>query len=111
MALNPRIDSRFALSTPTRTPEGKETFGLQTKHSFLNRRNLRDSDIRQITITSELAGRPTKIAETVYQGRSDLDWVIIQFNGVENPFQYPRQWPEINQTIEYPAPRVVFAEV
>lgn len=110
MALNPRINSRFGLSTPIRTADGKETFGLQQKHSFLDRNNLRDEDIRQITITADLAGRPSKIAERVYQGRTDLDWVIIQFNRVENPFQYPRQWPEINQTIEYPASRIVFAE-
>lgn len=110
MALNPNVDSRFRFTEPIRTSDGKDTFGIQRKQTFLIRSNLEDRDIRQITITSDLAGRPDKIAEKVYQGRSDLDWVIIIFNRVQNPFEYPAQWPRINQTIEYPAPRLVFAE-
>lgn len=111
MAINPRVNSRFRLTDPILTRNGQETFGRMTKFEFLDRDNLPDDQIGQMTVDANTAGRPEKVAAAVYDGRVDLDWVIVFFNHVENPFQYPGNWPVIGQIVEYPIASIVLPEV
>jgi len=106
MPIDPGSDSRFNLSEPILTAEGDETFGLMKKHTFFDRSNLDDTQVNRITINADLAGRPDLLSQEIY-GRPTLDWVLIIFNRVENPFG----WPIIGQVVEYPTSEVVFAEL
>ena len=110
MTLEKNSGSRFKISEQVLTNDGKETWGLMKRFYFLDRNNLEDNEIDRIVIDSTLSGRPDKIADEVY-GRIDLDWVILMFNNVENPFEYPNGWPSVSETVEYPTPIVVLAEV
>lgn len=110
MSLERRYGSRFRQTEAIITPSGFTTFGIMKKFKFLDRNNLDISQIGKITITGDLVGRADLIAYEVYK-RSDLDWVITMFNHVINPFKYPKQWPEVNQVVEYPISSVVLPEL
>lgn len=106
MALNTRSNSRFALSIPILTRDGKETFGIAKKYRFMDRKNLNENQILLFTVTHEFVGRPDKIATEIY-GNEDLHFIIVQFNRAENPFQ----WPPLGLVLEYPDQSTVFAEI
>lgn len=106
MALNRRITSRFRLSEPILTRDGESTFGIAKKYRFMDRSKLSNLDIRPITVPASFAGRPDLLAETIY-GDAELHWILIIFNRVENPFN----WPLTGQIIEVPSPSVVSAEL
>lgn len=110
MAFDRKNQSRFKLTESIITSSGHETYGLLKKFRFLDKKNLSEDEIGQITITSELAGKPWKIAEQIY-GRTDLYTILILFNQIRNPFEYPNGWPTVNQTIYYPVPILVLAEL
>jgi hypothetical protein len=106
MALNSRSNSRFAISTPILTRDGRETYGIAKKFRFMDRKNLNEDEIKPFVVTHEYVGRPDKIATKIYNNQ-DLYFIIIQFNRAENPFQ----WPPLGLVIEYPSKRAVFAEL
>ena len=106
MPVNPRSNSRFLISDPILTRDGRETYGIATKYDFLIRENLNSDEIGQIVINADLAGRPDLLADEIY-GNVDLMWIPILFNRVQNPLN----WPTNNQIVEYPIPSVVFAEL
>lgn len=94
-------NSRFKLSTPILTADGKETFGVMTKFDFL-----KTDRYRTITINSYYAHRPDLIADDVY-GSPSFYWVVIIFNKVRDPFQ----WPKIGDVIRLPVNSVVLPEL
>jgi len=106
VALNTRSNSRFALSTPVLTRDGKETFGIAKKFRFMDRKNLADEEILPFVVTHEFVNRPDKIANEIYQNE-DLQFIIVLFNRAENPFQ----WPPLGLVLEYPIQSRVFAEI
>ena len=106
MSINTRLNSRFSNSTPILTRDGKETFGIAKKFRFMDRNNLGDNDIMIFNTDPRTAARPDLIALDVYKN-SDLLWIPIMFNNVQNPLQ----WPLNGQVIELPMPSVVFAEL
>lgn len=106
MAVNPRANSRFSASDPILTRDGRATYGIAKKYDFLSRENLKSDEIGQIVINPDLAGRPDLLADEIY-GNVDLMWIIVIFNRIQNPLD----WPTNNQIIEYPIPSVVFAEL
>ena len=106
MAVNIRANSRFVNSTPILTRDGIETFGIMKKFRFLDRSNLSEDNIRIFVADSRAAGRPDLIALDFYKN-SDLHWIPILFNRVENPFS----WPLNGQVIELPSPAAVFTEI
>lgn len=104
MALAPDPQSRFRISTPVTTPEGAETFGLLTKYSFLDPKNLTQQQVIKLTITPNLVGRPDLIANQVYNSPV-LDWVVVLFNKPLNPVG----WPANGTVITLPVARIVLA--
>jgi len=110
MSLEKRSNSRFQLSDEILTRDGNPTWGTMKKFDFLDRDNLESDQIHNIIIDADLAGRPDRIADKVYN-RVDLDWVIRMFNRVDNPFVYPVGWPSVNELVEYPSASVVLEEV
>lgn len=106
MAFGIRSNSRFVLSTPILTRDGRATFGIAKKFRFMNRKNLNEDQIKPFVVTHEYAGRPDKIARKLY-GNEDLHWIPVQFNRAENPLN----WPILGQVIEYPTQDAVFAEL
>ena len=106
MSISSRTTSRFSLSTPILTRDGEATFGIAKKFRFLNRSNLNDEDIETRVVEFEFAGRPDKLADDIY-GDQDLHWILILFNRVENPLN----WPKNGQVIEFPIPIVVSTEI
>lgn len=105
-----RYDSRFSLSDPIETSNGKLTYGLMKKFRFMDRKNLNEEDIKIFVITADFRGKPHALAERLY-GNENLFWILIFFNRVENPFEYPHGWPNIGLIIEYPSAAVVRAEL
>jgi len=106
MPINPRSNSRFLLSNPILTRDGYETYGIATKPNFLIRENLEPSEIGHEIVTPKSVGRPDRLAETIY-GDPNLMWILVIFNNVEDPFN----WPVNNQIVEYPIKSVVFSEL
>lgn len=97
--------SRFRFTDPV-IFNGKDTFPLPTKPSFLDKSTLRENEIIRRTVTSKTQGRPDLIANDVY-GTSFLFWVPILFNKPEEPIG----WPPTGLVIELPIPRKVLAEL
>lgn len=96
--------SRFS-STDRIRFKGRETYGRWPSYSFLKQRPP-DNLIRTFRVTSAVEGRPDLIAYQVY-GISTLDWVLIAFNKVIEPLN----WPSAGTTIEYPLESIVVPEV
>lgn len=106
MPVSPRTSSRFSESTPILNREGKETYGIAKKFNFMDRSNLSEKQIGRIVINADIAGSASKLADEVY-GDINLLWVIVQFNHIENPLN----WPLNGEVIEYPIASVVFSEL
>lgn len=101
-----RLDefSRFKRTPPT-IVDGKETYGRWVKFSFLKIRPAEEF-INVFQVTSALEGRPDLISQRVY-GTPLLDWVLIAFNGVRDPLN----WPRAGDIIEYPSDLIVLPEL
>lgn len=96
--------SRFQDSEPI-IHNGSETFGLMTKPYFLNPKNLDpNTEIINLTITPDLAGKPWMIADQVYNSPI-LDWVVVLFNKPLNPVG----WPVNGAVIRLPISGIVLA--
>lgn len=85
--------------------DGNETFGRWGLFKFLTERPPEDM-IKVYQVTSAMEGRPDMISNEVY-GTPLLDWVLISFNGVRDPMN----WPKSGTTIEYPVDNVVLPEL
>jgi len=81
------------------------TVGRWQRQGFLTKRPPQAS-IRVFRVTSALEGRPDLIAESIY-GVSALDWVLIAFNNVREPLN----WPRTGDIIEYPISSIVLPEL
>lgn len=96
--------SRFKRTPPT-IVEGKETYGRWVVPTFLKVRPAEEY-IRVFQVTSALEGRPDLISNAVYSTPL-LDWVLIAFNGVRDPLN----WPRAGDLIEYPVDTIVLPEL
>ncbi len=96
--------SRFK-QTPPLIYDGVATFGRWVPLSFLTTRPA-EENINVFKITPALEGRPDLIANQVYNTPL-LDWVLIAFNKVRNPLN----WPKVGTTIEYPLDTIVLPEL
>ena len=105
MAFN-KIDSRFRLSTPILTRNGDKTFGVMKKFKFMDRTNLDETDIKRYVVQPNRSGRPDLIANDIYSD-SNLFWILIFFNKVENPLS----WPTNGEIIEYPRLNAISVEL
>jgi hypothetical protein len=93
--------SRF-FQTEAVIVDGNETFGAWKPPSFVKVRPAEDK-IRRFRVISDTEGRPDKIAYVLY-GTPLLDWVLISFNKVRDPLN----WPKAGDIIEYPIESIVF---
>jgi hypothetical protein len=93
--------SRF-FQTGETIVDGNETFGIWKPPSFIRVRPLEEK-IGRFRVTSQTEGRPDLIANALY-GTPLLDWVLISFNKVRDPLN----WPRAGTTIEYPIDSLVF---
>ena len=82
--------------------DGNETFGVWNPPLFLKIRPEEDK-IARFRVTSQTEGRPDTIANRIY-GTPLLDWVLISFNKVRDPLN----WPKAGDIIEYPIDSIVF---
>lgn len=96
--------SRFKRTPPT-IVDGKETYGRWVSFPFLTERPDEDF-IRVFQVTSALEGRPDLISQQIYSTPL-LDWVLIAFNGVRDPLN----WPRSGDLIEYPVDIIVLPEL
>lgn len=96
--------SRFRTTPPT-VVDGKETYGPWVRPSFLVTRPPEES-IRVFKVTNALEGRPDSISNIVY-GTPALFWVLIAFNKVIDPLN----WPKAGDVIEYPSDTVVLPQL
>ena len=94
--------SKFKLSSTILTQIGDETFGLMTKFDFLNKDKLTEEQIIKITVDSTRAGRPDLISNDLYSTSIHM-WLLIQFNNITNPFN----WPNNGSIIKAPSPDLV----
>ncbi len=91
--------------TPPTIVDGKETFGVWVQPDFLLERPSEDN-IGVFSVTNQFEGRPDLISHRLY-GTPLLDWVLIAFNGVRDPFN----WPRAGDLIEYPLDTVVLPQL
>jgi hypothetical protein len=96
--------SRFK-KTPPIIVEGKETYGRWVSFSFLKERP-DEENIGVFRVTSALEGRPDLISNQIYSTPL-LDWVLIAFNKVRDPLN----WPRTGDMIEYPVDAIVLPEL
>lgn len=82
-----------------------ETFGVWEQPSFLIKRPNEDK-IGVFRVTSATEGRPDLISNKLY-GTPLLDWVLIAFNNVRKPLN----WPRAGDDIEYPFDSIVLPEL
>jgi len=93
---------RFNENTPI-IVDGIKTYGLWNPPPFLDPSyKIPDDQISTFYVDSSTEGRPDIIASIVY-GSSYLDWVIIYFNNVINPLN----WPKAGTTVLYPSNALV----
>lgn len=101
--------SRFQ-GTPTvllMTTNGQlvETMGVWKRPAFLRIRPNPDQ-IGTYQVQTGRVGRPDLIAAELY-GSAFLDWILIAFNQAMDVLN----WPQAGMIIEYPLPRLIFAEL
>lgn len=96
--------SRYA-NTPKLVVDGVTTYGTWVAPSWMEQRP-EAGKIGKFTVTSEFESRPHLIAGAIYNDQT-LDWVLLAFNRVDNPFG----WPRAGLVIEYPAEDIVFPEL
>jgi hypothetical protein len=86
--------------------DGKETFGLWNRPSWMNIDNVEDKDVQNFVVNQETAGRPDLISNQVY-GTPLLEWVVIMFNNPTNTLGFPKT----GTTIRLPKPTLVFSNI
>ena len=96
--------SRFS-RTEKITYDGEITYGRWKPYKFLTEA-IPQSSIGVFVVTAENAGRPDLIANSIY-GISQLDWVLLAFNNIREPFN----WPKVGELIRYPVDSIVLQEV
>lgn len=96
--------SRF-FQTPEILEQGKETFGVWVQPQYLKERP-DEENISIFRVTTQTEGRPDLIANELY-GSPMLDWVLIAFNKVRDPLN----WPKAGDAIEYPLDIIVFPQI
>jgi len=96
--------SRF-INTDEVVVDGKETLGVWQPPNFIKARPS-DDQIGIFRVTNAVEGRPDLISQQLY-GTPKLFWVLIAFNKIRNPLN----WPKAGSTIEYPSESVVFPQV
>jgi hypothetical protein len=96
--------SRFNL-TPKITYDDKITYGKWKQYKFLTDK-IPESSTGVYVVTANTAGRPDLIAGQLY-GTTELDWVLLAFNNVRNPMN----WPAVGELIRYPVDSIVIQEV
>lgn len=96
--------SRYNLTEKT-IYNGQDTYGLWKQHSFLTA-TLSDDQIGTFVVTSNYEGKPALIAYEIYR-ESLLDWVLLAFNDVRDPFT----WPKTGTIVKYPIESLVFPEL
>lgn len=84
--------------------DGNNTYGLFKKYSFLDEANLDENDIVKVVVDSTIAGRPDLISSNLYS-TTIYDWIIIMFNKVQNPLN----WPKVGDIIKAPKRSVVLS--
>lgn len=94
-------DSRY-FRTPETIHRGFETFSVWDPPDFLKQRPA-ENKIGRLIISNYMEGRPDRIASELYNS-PHLDWVLIAFNKVRNPLN----WPRAGDMIEYPVKSLVF---
>lgn len=104
MPIDYNENSRFRKSKPIAV-SGVETQGRWVRPGWLVERPSADK-VRRYRVPSEHEGRPDLIAQSVY-GSSELDWVLLVFNGVRDTLN----WPRAGSVIEYPIDSVVVPEL
>lgn len=95
--------SRFKI-TPIITYDNNIMPSMMKKFDFL--KNLDEDQILSIAIDGTRAGRPDLIANDLY-GTSLYKWVLILFNNVTNPLN----WPENGTVIKAPTNDAVWGEL
>jgi hypothetical protein len=93
--------SRFS-DTPVVTKDGVETFGLWARPDWMVKENLDDTQIVKLSINSNYAGRPDRIAQDFY-GTVLLEWVVVMFNRPQNTLG----WPFLGSVIDLPIASIV----
>lgn len=104
MAFPLSLTSRY-VKTPLIVFDGKETYAKWTEEGIFKNRPS-DSLIYKYQVPNSEAGRPDRIALTIY-GDSKLDWVLLAFNNVKDVFG----WPKPLDVIEYPNLELVYGEL
>lgn len=97
-------NSRFN-TTQSIIVDGKETLGRWSEPRFLTQ-PVAESDIYAFKVDNRYEGRPDVIADILYDA-SDLAWVLIAFNQVRDPMN----WPRAGDVIKYPDRAIVFSEL
>lgn len=88
--------------TPKTVVDGNETFGVWNPPSFIKIRP-DENRINRYVVTNATEGRPDNISNILY-GTPFLDWVLISFNKIRDPLN----WPRAGEIIEYPDESLVF---
>jgi hypothetical protein len=92
-------------NTPTTLYEGNITYGLWKPLSIL-KKDIDTDDYYPFTVSSQYEGRPDKISDAVY-ATSHLDWVLIAYNRVLDPFG----WPRAGEIIKIPRSELFMSEL
>jgi len=100
----PHSYSRF-FQTEEIVVDGVETLGIWDPPDFLKKRP-DDELIGRFAVTNAVEGRPDLIANELYRSPL-LDWVLIAFNNVREPFN----WPKAGEVIEYPVEMLVYPSI
>jgi hypothetical protein len=96
--------SRYT-TTPETEYDGAHTYGKWKSYNFLTE-SLAENQTRTLYITNAYEGRPDLISQQIYN-TTKLDWVLIAFNKVRNPLN----WPRAGDIIRYPLESVVMTEI
>lgn len=106
MPIASRSTSRFQNTKPILTRDGDPTYGIARKFRFLDADNLNDEDVNTFVVDANTAYRPDRLADLFYND-TELHWILIIFNRVDNPFN----WPAVGQVIQYPSLGAVSSEL
>jgi hypothetical protein len=94
------VFSRFRTTPPT-IFDGEQSFGVWVRPAVLTDK-LSQEDLEIVQVTTDLEGRPDKIAESLY-GASELDWLVIAFCQAHEVFG----WPHAGDILSLPHRRLV----
>jgi hypothetical protein len=91
--------------TPTTVYDGELTYSKWKPLTILQK-EIDTDDYSAYQVPSEMEGRPDKISNAAYQ-TPFLDWVLIAYNRVQEPFG----WPRANEIIKIPRSQLFLAEL